>query len=396
MYFYVQQIDIDKNSKRHDVILDVASMDDHEKLSIFLNGQSPLDTLIPGSNASMLRLSYIPSGQQGLKEGSWYDIDIAAFVGTKYQITGPRAAGASFLRANLIGTPNSTTYAKFLTQPQTANISPSNLELVVDPSPKGEIELMVVNCGHGNWNEIRTTADRIIYDVGASRWFTKVDVRTLVAKQRIASEARSVSVVISHWDIDHYHALLEFNSAELAKLRVVFTPSQVPNTETFRRVHKLLNDHGVVLAAQPPASRTGTSREIVLKPLWTKGIFTMFRATPGRSRNQTGIVLGVRGKSEMALLTGDHHYDKVLAAVGKVAAADKQPCVLVVPHHGGLAGSLSAVNWLQVFSSVTTTISCGPNSYGHPFAAVEAELKTMQAGADPWHTDRDGTWIKSL
>lgn len=396
MYLYVQQVDIDKASRRHDVILDVATMDDHVRLASVLGGQSQLDGSVTGNQASMLRLSYAPTGYQGLKEGSWYKIDPGAFAGARYQSVNPDDAGASFLRANLVGVPDDGNYARFLTSPRVANILATTSELVVDPNPKGDIKLTVVDCGHGNWNEIKTATDRVIYDVGASRWFTKAQVRALVAGRSIANETRSISVVISHWDVDHYHALLEFEPAELAKLRVVFTPSQVPDTETYRRVLKLLTAHGVVLAAQQPASRSGTSREIVLERHWHNGIFTMFRATPGRSRNQTGIVLGVRGQREVALLTGDHHYDKVLAAAAKMATYSQQPCVLITPHHGGLAGDPSAAAWLAVFSSLTTPISCGANSHGHPMAAVEAELTTMQAGVAPWRTDVNGTWTTAL
>jgi len=396
MLFYIQQVDIDMASGNHDVILDVAEMDDHVRLASFLNDQSQLDGAVSANQASMLRLSYAPSGYHGLKEGSWYDIDLDAFVGMSYQRTNPDDASASFLRANLVGIPSNENYGQFLSKPRVAQIPPSTLELVVDPNPPGDIEITVIDCGHGNWNEINTATDRVIYDVGADRWFTKSKVRSLVAGRKIASETRSISIVISHWDVDHFHALLEFDPAELAKLRVVFAPSQIPDTETYKRVLRLLTKNGVPLAAQQPAARLVTSREIVLIPLWQKGVFTMFRATPGRSRNQTGIVLAVRGQHGIALLTGDHHYDKVLAAASKVPTFSQQPCVLVTPHHGGLAGNPAAANWLAVFPTMTTPISCGNNSYGHPMACVVVALKAMQAGSLPWRTDTNGTWSRVL
>lgn len=396
MHFYVQQVDIDKSSRRHDVILDVTTMEDHVKLASSLRGQSELDGSAMEKQTSMLRFSYTPSGHQGLKEGSWYDVNPEVFGDALYQAVNPDAEGASFLRANLVGVPNGRNFAQFLTAPRFANIPSQTTQLVVNPNPKGKIELTVVDCGHGNWNEINTDTDRVIYDVGASRWFTKSQVRTVVAGRNIINENRPISVVISHWDVDHYHALLEFTPAELAKLRVVFTPSQIPDTETYRRVSKLLTNHGVVLEALQPAVRLGKSRDIVLEQHWQQGIYTMFRATPGRSRNQTGIVLGVRGQREVALLTGDHHYEKVLAAARKMVAHGQQPCVLITPHHGGLAGTPSAKAWLKVFPSLTTPISCGANSHGHPMINVKRELKAMQAGVVPWRTDVNGTWTKVL
>ena len=345
----------------------------------------------------MLHFSYYPSSYyESMKEGSWYDIPPGAFAGAQYQAVNADSAGASLLRANLVGVPNQSNFAQFLARPKLANVPASNLALVVQPIPEGPVTLTVVDCGHGNWNEIETTADRVIYDVGASRWFTKAQVRKVVSGRSIASETRPISIIISHWDVDHFHALLEFEPAELVKLRVAFMPSQIPDTETYRRVLKYLTRHGVELAAIQPATRTTTSRVISLEPHWNQGIFTLFRATSGRPRNQTGIVLGVRGQNAVALLTGDHHYDKVLAAVHKVPSYDGQSCVLVTPHHGGPAGNVSATAWLSYFSSLATPISCGYNSYGHPLYAVQMELKAMQAGAIPRRTDLHGTWTRRL
>jgi len=396
MHFYVQQVDIDQTSRRHEVILDVEKMDDHTELANTLRGQAQLNRFAKKRDASMLRFSYDPSGYQGLKEGSWYDIDPRAFEGTQYQTVGLNAEGSSFLRANLVGQPRESSFARFLGTPRIADISTSNLELVLNANPKGQVRLTVVNCGHGNWNEIDTASERVIYDVGASRWFNKAQVRAVVARRNIASETRQISVVISHWDVDHFHALLEFTSAELAKLRVVFVPSQTPNTETYRRVSRRLAGQGVTVVSQPPASRIGTSRVITLEPCWHQVIFTMFRATPGRSRNQTGIVLGVQGPSKIALLTGDHHYEKVLAAACNMPTYRNRACALVTPHHGGLAGAPSAKAWQLFFSSLTTPISCGANSYGHPVSTVLTELTAMQIGAAPWRTEVNGTWTTIL
>ncbi len=331
MLFYAQQVDIDKASRRHDVILDVATMDDHVRLPQALGGQSQLDRSATSNQASMLQFTYTPSSYKSLKEGAWYDIDLNAFVDAQYHIVSPDSEGASFLRAKLAGVPNQNNFAQFLTEPRVANVPASTSQLVIEPNPKGNVTLTVVDCGHGNWNEIATNTDRVIYDVGASRWFTKSQVRAMVAGRSIGSETRPISVIISHWDVDHYHALLEFEPTELAKLRVVFMPSQVPDTATYRRILKLLTDHSVVLTALQPASRTSTSRVISLEPHSQNGIFTLFRATSGRSRNQTGIVLGVRGQRKVALLTGDHHYDKVLTAARKMVTYSRQHCVLVTP-----------------------------------------------------------------
>jgi len=378
------------------VILDVQDIQAHAQLASALGAALPPDEDVAANPASMVRLTYRNKGHRGPKEGSWYDIDPIAFESARYQRVDPDADGASFLRANLTNIRDGFDFAQFLTRPRLANASSSNAALVVNPKPKGKVELTVVDCGHGNWNEITTRTDRIIYDVGASRWFNKAQVRAVVDGRKLLDETRPITVIISHWDVDHYHALLTFKPTELAKLRVVFVPSQVPDTETYRRVRKHLNQHRVAMVTLPPAARKDDSREIVLHPIWREGIFTVFRATPGRSRNQTGIVLGVNGKNAVGLLTGDHHYDKTLAAVQQVACYGQRPCVLITPHHGGEAGYPSTWGWGNTFSGMTTPISCGPNSYGHPLTKVERELTAMQGGNPPVPTARNGTWTTSL
>lgn len=344
----------------------------------------------------MIHLSYLPEGSQGFKEGSWYDVPLDALVGAEYRTVTIDGEGGSFLRARLVGSMALSSFSQFLTTPRVANPPVSSTALVVDPNPTGDMKLTVVDCGHGNWNEIETAADRVLYDVGAGRWFTASRVRALVGARAIAAETRSITIVISHWDVDHYHALLEFSDIELTKVRAVFVPSQVPDTETYRRVLNRLTQLNVNVVALPPAAATSGSKKITLERHSNHGAFTVFRATPGRSRNQTGIVLGIRGHKEVALLTGDHHYDKVLAAAIKIPSYGQRPCILVAPHHGGHAGDPQSAAWLGFFSSLTTPISCGSNFYGHPTSDVKKELTAMQCGVTPWRTDVDGTWARVL
>jgi len=398
MLFYVQQVNKEKGSKLHQVVLDFTTYSDHRRFAQFLDGRATSDGSVQGSTPSMIRFSYEPDGYSSFREGSWYEIDMKAFDGAEYVPVEIDAAGGSFLGAELKSVLwKAVSRSKKLASPQIATVSTAPIQFFVDPNPTGSITLTVVDCGHANWNEIETPSDRIIYDVGASRYFTKAMVRDVIVSRKIGTEKRPICLFISHWDVDHYLALLEFNPVELSKLRNVVVPSQIPNTATFARVCQLLADNNVPLTAIPPAARpANSSRVIALVQHWRQGAFTIFRATSGRARNQTGIVLGVQGSNQVALLTGDHHYDKVLTASANVASYGRASCVLVTPHHGGAAGNVATKDWHNVFSSLTTPISCGANSYGHPLDEVESTLNSMQAGVPPWRTDQQGTWTTTL
>jgi len=122
-----------------------------------------------------------------------------------------------------------------------------------------------------------------------------------------------------------------------------------------------------------------------------------FRATAGRSRNQTGIVLGVGGQAKISAADGGHHYEKLLAAADKAPNLTKRPYVLVTPHHGGHAGEPAAADWTSRFTNISTPISCGVNLFGHPFVDVLQELQVMQGGGiQPWKTGTRSTWVGAL
>lgn len=378
MFFYVQQSEVDKESSRRRTILDLPSLDD----SLQVERTAGHGNQGVGSNkqASMFRLES-PAKGHGLKEGSWYELDPKVFRDMGFRPVRSTEAGGMFLRGEFIAGDNLPTAE--LTSPIKAQ-----LPVVASPALGGEtaetgnIVLSVVNCGHGNWNEILTDDLRLIYDTGASRSYTWARIRSLVRSRKIAEEERRVVVFISHWDIDHYQALLAFTNRDLAKIDAVYAPTQLPDTATFKRVRDRLSQNKVRFEALEPAGQASGKHTITLSQISSQGPFRVFRATPGRSRNQTGIVIGVEGAKKVGLLTGDHHYEKVLQAAK--ALYPKKPCILVTPHHGGRAGQPSAANWLGVFQSLETPISCGTNSYGHPYDDVLDELTKMQGGVAPW------------
>lgn len=328
----------------------------------------------------MFLLKYTAQGH-GLKEGSWYNLDPKLFDGTRYQSIRSSDSGGAFLRGKLIIRGDLPEHK--LSPPRKADLPIVRVPNVgpMDRRSKA-IKLSVVNCGHGNWNEVITDKLRLIYDVGASRSYSAAKLRKLVQSRGISAEHRRLVIFISHWDIDHYQALLAFDQADLKKVRAVYAPSQLPDTATFKRVRNVLDQNKIPFRALGPANKLTGQRTITLTEYSRQGPFRVFRATPGRSRNQTGIVIGVEGPEMVALLTGDHHYEKVLAAA-QVYYAGK-PCVLVTPHHGGHAGCPDADCWLNVFPSLQTPVSCGPNSYGHPYPWVVKELREMQEGKNPW------------
>jgi beta-lactamase superfamily II metal-dependent hydrolase len=177
----------------------------------------------------------------------------------------------------------------------------------------------------------------------------------------------------------------------LQKIACVYVPSQVPNTATFKSIKARLDSENVPIQALAPAGKLKLDRTIELVHVASLGPIRIFRASAGKSRNQTGIALGIVGAKKNALLTGDHHYPKLLEITHHLSQGN--PLVLVAPHHGGHAGEPDAKAWLRDFSAIETPISCGKNIWGHPYPDVVSQLSLMQGKKRPPQTKVLGTQI---
>jgi beta-lactamase superfamily II metal-dependent hydrolase len=258
------------------------------------------------------------------------------------------------------------------------------------PTLKGRpLSLTVVDCGHGNWNEIHGGGWKLVYDTGADARYTTARLAQLV-RSRELSFCKRLQVVLSHWDVDHYHALLGFNDDDFRPLHSVIAPHPTPGNATSTRVLQLLEHKRVAVQLIPGAPRPGgTGRKTVLVPLHTTGALEFLRAVQSRSRNQSGIILIAKGLRAEAILTGDHHYSQVAEVL-----AERRECQrgLVVPHHGGHAGSMSSEDW-RAFGIAQCFIS-EAGRYQHPRTGVlrfldkiaKTTKRTSQLPPGDWRT----------
>ena len=376
---YVEKLDFipaSPNSRRRTLLLDTENFVDNLRLENQL--QQPAQE---ERSESMLAIEVEAPPWKSMKEGSWYDLDPLLFEDFDYRPILQEEEGGTFLRARLTGPSRPIDFTEYLSQPNFAETQIGGEgELVFDSDDP--LQLAVIDCGQGNWNEVRSTKRVLIYDIGASIRHSRPEVEQLVRNRDLAMDPRDITTFISHWDVDHYQAILAMSMADLSKLGSITAPSQLPNTTTFRRLTNSLSTAGVPLYSLPPASPPPSDgQRIVLchDNNRSSSQVQLFRASPGRSRNQTGIVLAVIGPERTAILTGDHHYSKILQALP--AYLPNKPVIMVAPHHGGRAGTLDLNSWRQTFPKIEVAISVGPNSYGHPFKSIETKLSTLQGSA---------------
>ncbi|MBK59563.1 MAG: hypothetical protein CML01_12260 [Pseudomonas sp.] len=394
MLFYAQQVDKKVGTAGYSVILDTARLAETLELSRLLGASE--EDLASENLASMLRFDYLPDSYFGCREGSWYEIPDEFWEGWGYHAVDPTGPGSVFLRGELSAPGGKKNFSRHLTAPifiERDTVSASDYPLIGPNdwvTASATATLSVIDCGHGNWNEIRTDNLRLMYDVGASRLYDASQVARLVQSQAIGAQGIEVKIYISHWDVDHYQSILKFTYADLSVITEVTAPSQLPNTATCKRILALLDNHEISVRLLPPAPRATRGHTIDLIEIQRAGPLTVFRATAGRSRNQSGIVLCYESQNKLVLLVGDHHYEKILNAIqGRFSPA--KDCVFVAPHHGGNAGSIDVSAWRAMFSSFETVISCGDNSWNHPLVDNLNGLSELQSNIASWRTDHDGT-----
>jgi beta-lactamase superfamily II metal-dependent hydrolase len=393
---YAQHIFRDTTSRRYRAIFDVENAAIHRELDSVWQPE-PANSSAPNT-ASMISLDFPTDSLFKPREGSWYEVDAKSIADadTRIRLVRSNEQGASYIRTALIATAPLQFKAELI-DPLNAELpSPAN---TVWPEMKddGLLNLTVVDCGQGNWNEVSNSEVRLIFDTGADRYFTPREISRFIKARRLSEGAKRILILISHWDIDHFHALLRFRPCDLDKVSAVIGPSKIPKTETFNKVHELLAKNKVPLYAVPFAARPiSSSRRISLIPLpiAPRGVIRVFRSTRGASRNQTGIVVTAHGKSKTAVLTGDHHYEKILDAIAPYCRT--APCVLVAPHHGGRAGELDTARWKSTLSIDGIPISVGrENPFGHPLNDITSKLTSL-SGSIPWETRERGTYTEQL
>lgn len=328
-----------------------------------------------------LKTGHQPSNR--MASGSWYRLPLSFFEDCDYVDVSGDEEGSSCIGGEI-------RWGKFRNNLEYAGLAihvPS-IELSRVDEPSIEIDakkLIVVNCGQGNWNEVHGGKNLLFYDMGASQRYSAQQVKDLISRRFKSLEDKSITVVISHWDLDHFQALRHCSATDCGKMRAVFDPSDMPGTTVYKDAVTRLRSYGVIIQEIKP-TRKRLGRRIDLNLLASRAGVDLYRATSGGSRNQTGIVLAIKGGNATALLTGDHHYPKILDAInGKYR--DKK-LILVAPHHGGNAGDLDTPSWRAQFPQIDCPISVGPNSYKHPNKNIR-KLSRLQ-GCRPFITQVNG------
>lgn len=384
MKFYCERVQYDSDNQLCEVVLDFASEKDINIFSMEMFGTRPkmLQSIIILKNVKYILY-------KGFKSGNWYEIPFSIFFGdfqvqtdvqessrilSQLEYTSNSSINAQELKINM-----DKTYIRLGIASDKFNFQEELLDFV---SMKTEPQLIVRNVGCGNWNEIKNDDKAIIYDLGADIKFSDSKMRNIIKQSSVGNEYIGI---ISHWDLDHYRAILDMEEKELLNMKGIVIPTLTANTFQFQKTIDRITTLNIPIIKVNPSVRV-IKRRVTLKKVHKFGKIDIYRSCDGANINQSGIVLVVRGESKNAVLTGDHHYSQLRDSVFQDIDLNKQ-LVFVVPHHGGNAGSFDA-SYKKVFpKKIEGALSTKVGRYRN---LPRSEIHNFFVGVNKFHcTDCD-------
>ena len=199
------------------------------------------------------------------------------------------------------------------------------------------IEVIVNNVGQGNWNEVKCNREtRIVFDMGAPLHAKKNEVNNLV--NRILPRYRNLSIkpvmILSHWDKDHYHAMLELGNADLSLFDCFIFPGNPPTATSKKILNKINNCNINVIIVRPVYRKRGMPS--LPESIWVGPNYEIFIGQEHYDRNLSGIQIFLRSQTANIILSGDCGWFQIIHILTKELASiqHREVCNLVVPHHG--------------------------------------------------------------
>lgn len=235
-----------------------------------------------------------------------------------------------------------------------------------DSSTTGYWELFVRDVGQANWNELLEDGNpKLVYDLGAPTNASRASVSALFNSRANLFEKNKPILVISHWDIDHYHCLINLSTQDLIKYfsKVVYVNAirSITSSRVLRKITAAIGPNNVY--SINPAFRTNG---IKMHRLITHRNFSLYVGEKSSNVNYSGLCLFFRGSNKSVNLTGDLK----LSQANDVYQQEKdcnlttQEHILIAPHHGGNVPVRHRC-YVSPTSEVIISVGAG-NPYGHP------------------------------
>ncbi len=255
---------------------------------------------------------------------------------------------------------------------------PCTLESLSD-----EIKIEVVDVGQGSTNLIQSNKRLTIFDFGASIFVSKTELKRIADKIVYKFDGSSKpSLIISHWDCDHYNLLTVLEDTWLSKLCCVFFPAEVISLTSKQVVKRLLNKCNYICTLKSPSMKKGTTGIV---PIISRQNYVLYIGKKSKSTNKSGLALAIKSTTDITILGADHNNKQIWEGVYPHLLSEFHfnRLNIVVPHHGGKCSKIE-ISHLRAKAGIAA-ISVGKNTYKHPNQSTIDTYETL--GFDVKRTD---------
>lgn len=232
----------------------------------------------------------------------------------------------------------------------------------------GDIKVLVRNVGQGSWNEIViNNRTELIFDIGTHYLTRRTDIQKMLEDKEDIFITDNPGIIISHWDIDHYHYLIGLSDKVLKSIRFFCARNYLPTLTSriiYSRIEQLIGSPKMYPIAPLPRPDNKLTYAQLKKIDPSASNIICYNSTDHRNRNQNAICLAIRKPNTSIVLPADTHYEQIANCI-LPDLGYKNNHYLVVPHHGGKAGKFK-YNLTNLVTPKTAIVSVGKNSYGHP------------------------------
>lgn len=231
------------------------------------------------------------------------------------------------------------------------------------------INVTIRNVGSGNWNEVfYDEFVKVVFDAGAPLNATRDEVQSIIGDRNIKYAKDKPHLIISHWDKDHYHALLAMDTKQLnqnfSTLICRADPTGLTSRNLFMKIAAALGPAKTIALSPEPGSRVKRDNVRYIRKTNPTNSVVLYNSQHHSNRNISGITIGVQSKEKSIILSADCDYRQISRDILTDYSAISSHN-LVVPHHGGDAGPF-IYNLPKKVKPGLAIISVGANSYKHP------------------------------
>ena len=235
--------------------------------------------------------------------------------------------------------------------------------------------LEVVDVGQGSTNLIYDDKTLTIFDCGVSIYFSKYECYNILREiQGLLDSSRKVSLIISHWDCDHYNLLTAMDDSLISSFCCVFVPSTVISLTAKYVLKRIYKNCRWIRSFKPlPVTK---KRKIGMQPVISKKNYELYVGEKCSSTNNSGLALVIKGNNDIAILSADHSNYQIWDCIySHISHSVKSKLNIVVPHHGGNCGKIKVKHLTE--QSGIAAVSVGKNSYKHPQQNTIDEYKNL-------------------